>query len=773
MDGKRPETAGGSLPVDSRTEHREQPLPYSDRSFDSLENGRKQFDENIPELDWGLLSQLSLPGENASLSLHDGNGVFIKITGGYENLWNRSEQEILGSRISDFIEPNEAFSNWFLSLNNDAQNNVFSTSISDGRSQTVPIFLKRIPLFIGSQPSHSRIVLKAVAANAKTAAEPPPSLFFSCDSNGALTSGSEAWSNRFGIPQDQSAFQTLCDIIEPEDRTALTTYLDTLKKSGRSETKSLRFKSSQGKIRTLLLSGEFSQDQFDLFAQDLTLDPVELAKNLKAVSEKLSSTALAWIDLSEDNCRIIEVNNTFKQFTGYRESEIPTFEDLFGESIENNVTSQAISSIQEGIEESFELRLHRKNGDSIWVSLRTFPLRDQDGKLRYTAFTIADITNEKNSQKTSIQQENLRSIGQMASGIAHDFNNLLAPILGFSELLLNMPNGGRDDKKLISFLEKIKVAAQDGAAVVSRLRDFYGNQDSGEEVTSDIDLKKLAQQVKDLTQHRWKSQAEARGAKIEFKSIVESRHCVHGNEPELRQALSNLVINAADAIEGDGVITLSIVDEKDNVCIKIQDTGCGMPESIRAKCLDPFYSTKGKLGTGLGLSIVAGIVKRHKGEIEIESIEGSGSTITIQLPAVDAIPAKVDKKVSSESSHSLRIMLVDDEAVLLEVLSELLGSGGHQVRKFEDGEAALDAFKKEPFDLVITDRAMPNMSGEELAAKIKAINSRTPIIMATGFGDMMSDDAETSKNVDLVLAKPVPLDVLNQKLSELTSSDLN
>ena len=198
-----------------------------------------------------------------------------------------------------------------------------------------------------------------------------------------------------------------------------------------------------------------------------------------------------------------------------------------------------------------------------------------------------------------------------------------------------------------------------------------------------------------------------------------------------------------------------------------------MSESIQVKCSDPFYSTKGKLGTGLGLSIVAGIVKCHKGEIEIESFIGSGSTVTIQLPAVDVTPAKIDKKTSSESSNSLRIMLVDDEAVLLEVLSELLDSGGHVVRKFEDGAAALNAFKKESFDLVITDRAMPNMSGEQLAAKIKAINSRTPIIMATGFGDMISDDNETSENVDLVLAKPVTLDLLNQKLSELTSSDLN
>lgn len=118
-------------------------------------------------------------------------------------------------------------------------------------------------------------------------------------------------------------------------------------------------------------------------------------------------------------------------------------------------------------------------------------------------------------------------------------------------------------------------------------------------------------------------------------------------------------------------------------------------------------------------------------------------------------------------------MLVDDEAVLLEVLSELLGSGGHKVENFENGEAALDAFRKDAFDLVITDRAMPNMSGDELAKKLKAIDPGIPIIMATGFGDMMADDDAHSKNVDLVLAKPVPLDVLNQKLSELTSNELN
>ncbi len=774
MDGNIPDATGSSLPVDSRTKYREQSFPRSKGPSDSLENTGKRNDENIPELDWNLLSQLSLPGENASISLHDGDGVFIKVSGGYENLWKLSEDEILGQRITDLIEPSKAFSNWFLRLNADPQEEVFATRISsDHHSKPNSVSLKRIPLFIGSQPSYSRIVLKAVEQSTITKPKIQQSVFFKCDTNGDLKNGSDCWADCLGISKNQLAGQNLFGIIDSEDRPRLTDYLDTIKKSEGSKTRSFRFKCSTGNVRTLLLTGEHYQNQFEFIAQDITLDQVNPSQDHRHLSTALSSTALAWMDAHDDNYRIIEVNNAFRQITGYRDSEIPPFESLFGKSVGNSVASKVLSSTKRGIEESFELPLYRKRGDSIWVSLKTIPMRDQNGQLHYTAFTVSDITNEKNSQKASIQQENLRSIGQMASGIAHDFNNLLAPILGFSELLLNMPNGGRDDKKLISFLEKIKVAAQDGAAVVARLRDFYGNQDSSEESATDIDLNKLAQEVKDLTQHRWKSQAEARGTNIEFRSKVASHRFVHGNEPELRQALSNLVINAADAIEGNGVISLSIIDEDNDVCIKIKDTGCGMPENIRAKCLDPFYSTKGKLGTGLGLSIVAGIIKRHKGDIDVESVEGYGSTITIRLPAVDATIATIDHKTPSGSSKSLRVMLVDDEAVLLEVLSELLSCGGHEVRKFEDGESALEAFKKESFDLVITDRAMPNMSGEQLAAKIKSINSLTPIIMATGFGDMMAEEDETSKNVDLVLAKPVPLDVLNQKLSELTSSELN
>ncbi len=773
MDGKRPETTGGALPVGSRSSNREPAHSVSNGSFDLAGNDRKGIDKSIPDLDWTLLERLTLPGENASLSLHDGNGAFIKVAGGSKTLWNQTEEKLVGQRFTDFIEPNPALIEWFLKLEKGNQDSVFSAKIVTAHNGPIPVSLKRIPLFIGSQPSQSRILLKAVLDPAQAQIEPYESASFDCDPQGRFLKASDNWRSVLGVPKQDLKSLSLFETVQEEDRKDLAAYLETLLVSEEPQTRSFRFLLSTGDERTFLLSGKYSEKRFEFLAQDITLDSADPNANLQRISAKLSTTGLAWMETSLSHCRIINANFAFEQMTGFRRSELPCFTDLFGGDDDENIVSKAISSIQNATEDVFEIQMYRKDGDKSWVELKTHPLRDQTGQVHYTAFSIRDITKERESQKTAIQQENLRSLGQMASGIAHDFNNLLAPILGFSELLLNMPNGGRDDKKLISFLEKIKVAAQDGAAVVGRLREFYCNQDSSDEINSDIDLQKLAQQVRDLTQHRWKSQAEARGAHIEFRSTVRSNRFIHGNEPELRQALSNLVINAADAIEGDGVISLSIIDDGDDIRIRIKDTGCGMPEKIRAKCLDPFYSTKGKLGTGLGLSIVAGIVKHHNGNIKIESVEGTGSTINIRLPAIDANFEKAPPKRSSVSSNSLRIMLVDDEAVLLEVLSELLGSGGHKVENFENGEAALEAFRKDAYDLVITDRAMPNMSGDQLAKELKAIDPSIPIIMATGFGDMMTENEEKTTNVDLVLAKPVPLDVLNQKLSELTSNELN
>ncbi len=326
----------------------------------------------------------------------------------------------------------------------------------------------------------------------------------------------------------------------------------------------------------------------------------------------------------------------------------------------------------------------------------------------------------------------------------------------------------KDEKKIVSYLNKIQTAAQDGAAVVSRLREFYRSQSSPEEFI-EIQPEELLWQVKELTRHRWKNQAEAKGLDIDFQMEISSGRAIMGNEPELRQVFANLIINAVDAMKSDGCIGVSVTDFKQSVRIEISDTGCGMNEETRHKCLEPFYTTKGKLGTGLGLSIVFGVVQRHHGEFNIHSIEGKGTRIVMDFPAVKITKkAPVDKEEAAKAT-ALRIMLVDDEEVLLEVISELLASSGHTVDVYANPTSAINAFKDKQYDLVITDRAMPLMSGDQLAAAIKEVAPDTPIFMITGFGDLIKDSGDLPDNVDEVLAKPVPLDVLNRKLSELVA----
>ena len=244
---------------------------------------------------------------------------------------------------------------------------------------------------------------------------------------------------------------------------------------------------------------------------------------------------------------------------------------------------------------------------------------------------LAETLDElKKTQQQIIQQERLHALGRMASGIAHDFNNSLAPILGFSELLLIRPGILDEREKAKSYLQMIHTAARDSAKVVSRLRDFYRYREQ-EEISLPVVLGDLVQQVILLTQPKWKNQALARGVNIKIQTDFNNVPTISGNESELREMLTNIVLNAVDAIleKGDGAVTFRTFQKGGMVALQIIDTGVGLSVEVRIRCMEPFFSTQNDRGTGLGLGIVYGIVRRHAGKIEIESEIGTGTTITI------------------------------------------------------------------------------------------------------------------------------------------------
>lgn len=371
------------------------------------------------------------------------------------------------------------------------------------------------------------------------------------------------------------------------------------------------------------------------------------------------------------------------------------------------------------------------------------------------------------SHRQVIQQERLRALGQMASGVAHDFNNALSPIVAYTDLLLMQPEKLADWERTSSFLEMIQTAAEDATGVVRRLREVY-RQRTGDEVVDPVQLEDLVAQVISLTQFRWKDQAQARGASIIIKTDLQPGPPVAGNAADLREALTNLVFNAVDALPDGGTITISTRMFGDAAVLEIRDTGVGMTEEVRLRCLEPFFTTKGEYGTGLGLGLVYGIIQRHQGTLAIESAPGAGTIFILRLPIWSQGEVTVDVPSVACEAEPLRILVVEDEPLVRRAFVEYLSVDGHTVESAADGRAGLAQFRVGAFDLVLTDRALPELSGDQVAAAIRQLEPDLPVIMVTGFGDLMSQDGERPEGVDLVVSKPVTLSALRQAIAQVT-----
>jgi signal transduction histidine kinase len=371
----------------------------------------------------------------------------------------------------------------------------------------------------------------------------------------------------------------------------------------------------------------------------------------------------------------------------------------------------------------------------------------------------------RETQRHVIQRERLHALGRMASGIAHDFNNALAPILGFSELLLAKPEILRDQERVRSYIEMIYTAAEDSSKIVARLREFYRYREEND-LFAPVSLNDLVLQVISLAQPRWKDQAQAGGVYVTIKTDMKNIPCIEGNEAELREMLMNVVFNAIDAIPTAGTITFRTSADDKCALIEVEDTGTGMTEEVRLRCFEPFFSTKDERGTGLGLGIVYGIVRRHEGSIEIDSAPRTGTRVSISLPLYKEPATRERAEPPGVMEKPLRILVVEDEPLVRQVIEAYLREDEHEVQTAVNGREGLEKYREGKFDLVLTDRAMPEASGDVLAAEVKKIDPYQPVILLTGFGDLMSGAGEKPEGVDLIVSKPFTLSSLRKALTK-------
>ena len=370
----------------------------------------------------------------------------------------------------------------------------------------------------------------------------------------------------------------------------------------------------------------------------------------------------------------------------------------------------------------------------------------------------------RQTQATVLQQERLKALGQMASGIAHDVNNALSPVVGFSDIIMNGDFGL--DHRGKKYLKYIRSAGEDIAHIVARLREFYRTRDENESLQP-MKVNVLVEQVVEMTRPRWRDIPQSNGITIEMETeLAAGLPEMAGIESEIREAFTNLVLNAVDAMPHGGKITLRTralrqvngAKYPTQITVDIADTGTGMDAETRKRCLEPFFSTKGKRGTGLGLAMVYGVIKRHEGTIDIQSEPGKGTTFHLTFP----VRANLCKEADDENRtpiNPMQILCIDDEPLLRELIKEILERDGHTVEVSDSGHSGLDEFRLacergRPFDVVITDLGMPYLDGRQVARAIKQESPSTPVVMLTGWGTLMKEDGSAPDQVDGILSKP-------------------
>lgn len=304
--------------------------------------------------------------------------------------------------------------------------------------------------------------------------------------------------------------------------------------------------------------------------------------------------------------------------------------------------------------------------------------------------------------------------------------------------------------------------------MIARLH-YFCRPRHGDDVFMPADLKKLVEDAVQLAKPKWHNAARAAGKDIRLCLQIEQVDPLACNASEIREAVFHLILNAVDAMSAGGTLTVTLRRAEGGVEIRVGDTGSGMDEETRARCLDPFYSTKGENHAGLGLSMVHGIVRRHQGKVELASQPAQGSVFRIFLPRENEAAPAARTPGDQEPAHPLRILLAEDDERLRQLIALQMESMGHIVEGAADGEAALKKFHESPFDLILTDLSMPHLNGIALVEAARQIITEIPVIMITGFGAMLLPEGERPPGVDILLAKPVSRDNLAAAIAQVAA----
>lgn len=412
----------------------------------------------------------------------------------------------------------------------------------------------------------------------------------------------------------------------------------------------------------------------------------------------------------------------------------------------------------------FEGRYIRRDGEVRWFRATYSPVKAQE-EIGGVLVVARDVTDERLAAEQMERSNKLAAVGQLAAGVAHDFNNLLAAILGRAQLLKRHAR----TEMMQHGLEVIETAALDGAATVHRLQNFARR--SANETVESISIDDILHDVVELTRTRWRDDAQAKGIEYRVNLKCGASVMVEGSPSELREVFTNLIINALDAMPHGGSLSIQSKAVGTQVSLCFADTGAGMTSEVRQHIFEPFFSTKGHAGIGLGLAVSYGIVERHGGTIEAESVAGRGTTFTITLPIAQT-RARLEPEAEKVALMPIKALVIDDEEIVRTTLALSLEELGHEVEQVASGREGLQLLKTKRFDVVLTDLSMPEMDGWTVARHVRAAWPETKVLLITGYGATIELSGEAAQLVDAIICKPFDLNELSATLAHAMQRSL-
>jgi PAS domain S-box-containing protein len=600
-------------------------------------------------------------------------------------------------------------------------------------------------------------------------------------SEGRILAVNEAFARKFGVPRLNWMGRDPSSLVHPDDQAEWRMLSDRVARAPYRTSHEHRWMTAQGwrwlSWEELVVRNEAGEvTAYRAVGRDVTkrrLAEEHFSKLAKAVEQSPFS-----IVMTTPDGRVQYVNPRYTHSTGY------TLEEIFEKSIpvlrEGHPSEESFQEFEDtvmmGQKWTGELCTKCKDGRILWEYVQVSPIRNNEDQVTHLLCMREDITERKKLEEQLRQAQKMESLGTLAGGIAHDFNNVLAIIAGFAEIALNRHPA---DEAISKYLREIHSASQRAVGLVRQILTFSRKTEASFRPVS------INQQIQDLG----RMCAETFPRTIAFQFDLDgSLPSIAADSSQLQQVIMNLCVNARDAMTSGGRISVStrrVSGESISrlggeagqwyVCIRVVDTGCGMPPHVKARIFEPFFTTKQNSGgTGLGLSVVYGIILNHRGFLEVDSVENVGSTFNIYLPMEEG---KVAAR-ASETGHGLlgdipagreTVLIVEDEASLRELLKMVLEPRGYKVLTAADGAQAIDVLLREPktIEAVLLDLNLPELNGVDVFKTLRRIRPETKVLIVSG-----NITPEVRRELNALgqsefLPKPYQIDELGRRLRSL------